>query len=43
MAMMTVNQDRAHFTLWCMMAAPLILGNDLRTMTDETAAILTDR
>ena len=40
---MTVNQDRAHFTLWCMMAAPLILGNDLRTMTDETAAILTDR
>ena len=32
---MTVNQDRAHFTLWCMMAAPLILGNDLRTMTER--------
>lgn len=40
---MPVNQDRAHFTMWCMMAAPLILGNDVRTMSDETAAILLDR
>ena len=40
---MSVNQDRAHFTMWCMMAAPLILGNDVRTMSDETAAIVTDR
>lgn len=37
---MSVNQDRAHFTMWCMMAAPLILGNDLRAMPQETAAIL---
>lgn len=36
------NQDRAHFTLWCMMAAPLILGNDIRAMSDETAAIVLD-
>ena len=27
---MTVNEDRAHFTMWCMMASPLILGNDIR-------------
>ena len=40
---MSVNQDRAHFTMWCMMAAPLILGNDIRAMSDETAAIVTDR
>lgn len=40
---LTVNQERAHFTLWCMMAAPLILGNDIRAMSDETAAILLDR
>ena len=26
---MSVSEDRAHFTLWCMMAAPLILGNDI--------------
>lgn len=24
------EENRAHFTLWCMMAAPLILGNDVR-------------
>ncbi len=40
---MTVNQDRAHFSLWCMMAAPLILGNDLRSMSDETKAIISNK
>ncbi len=25
------EENKAHFTLWCMMAAPLILGNDVRT------------
>lgn len=40
---MSVNQDRAHFTMWCMMAAPLILGNDLRAMPQETAAILLNK
>ena len=27
---LTETQNRTHFSLWCMMAAPLILGNDLR-------------
>lgn len=40
---LSVNQDRAHFTMWCMMASPLILGNDVRNMSDETKAILTNR
>ena len=40
---MSVNEDRAHFSLWCMLAAPLIAGNDLRTMNEETRAILTNR
>ncbi len=40
---LSVNQDRAHFTMWCMMASPLILGNDVRNMRDETKAILTNR
>jgi len=40
---LTENQDRAHFTLWCMMAAPLILGNDVRSMNPRTLAILTNR
>lgn len=38
----TQNQDRAHFTMWCMMAAPLILGNDIRSMSEQTAALVTD-
>ena len=40
---MSVAEDRAHFSLWCMMAAPLIAGNDLRSMGKETAGILTNR
>ena len=40
---MTVNEDRAHFTMWCMLAAPLILGNDLTNMTPETKAIILNR
>ena len=27
---LTETQNKAHFSLWCMMASPLILGNDLR-------------
>lgn len=27
---LTDEENRAHFSLWCMMAAPLILGNDIR-------------
>ena len=37
---MSVNEDRAHFSLWCMMAAPLIAGNDIRTINASTAEIL---
>jgi len=39
---MTVSEDRAHFSMWCMLAAPLMAGNDLRTMNAETRAILTN-
>lgn len=34
------NEDRAHFTLWCMLSAPLILGHDIRTMDDRTRDLL---
>ena len=39
---MTVNEDRAHFSMWCMLAAPLMAGNDLTSMSDATRAILTN-
>jgi alpha-galactosidase len=35
-------ESRAHFSLWCMLAAPLMAGNDVRHMTEETRAILTN-
>ena len=40
---LTLNQNRAHFTLWCMMNAPLILGNDLRKMPDSVLDIVTNK
>jgi alpha-galactosidase len=38
---MTETEYRSHFTLWAMMAAPLIAGNDLRTMSPGIRDILT--
>jgi len=38
---MTIDEYRAHFSLWCVLAAPLIAGNDLRAMGDEVREILT--
>ncbi|HEY9165758.1 MAG TPA: glycoside hydrolase family 27 protein [Candidatus Kryptonia bacterium] len=40
---MTVSEDRAHFSMWCMLAAPLIAGNDLTNMTPDTKRILMNR
>ncbi|MEO7992243.1 MAG: glycoside hydrolase family 27 protein [Chryseolinea sp.] len=40
---MTVLEDRAHFSMWCMLAAPLMAGNDIAKMTKETHAILTNK
>ncbi|MBN2198650.1 MAG: alpha-galactosidase [Candidatus Aminicenantes bacterium] len=39
---MTADEYRAHFSLWCLLAAPLMAGNDLRTMSRETTFILTN-
>ncbi len=37
------TEGRAHFSMWCIMAAPLITGNDLSTMSAATKATLTNR
>ena len=39
---LTYNQNVSHFSLWCMMNSPLILGNDLRTMSDKVKEIVTN-
>jgi alpha-galactosidase len=38
---MSDDEYRAHLSLWAVMAAPLMAGNDLRQMSDATRAILT--
>ena len=40
---MSANEDRAHFSMWCMLAAPLITGNDLRKMSPATLEILANK
>ncbi len=40
---LTFAESRAHFSFWCMLAAPLMAGNDVRHMTPEITAILTDK
>lgn len=40
---LTVNESRAHFTMWCMLAAPLMAGNDITKMTPETKNILINK
>lgn len=40
---LTFDENKAHFSLWCILSAPLMLGNDIRSMTPEILAILTNR
>lgn len=40
---MPQNEARAHFSMWCMLAAPLMAGNDLRDMTFNDQDILTNK
>jgi len=39
---MTTTEYESHFSLWAMLAAPLIAGNDLAAMSDDTRRILTN-
>ena len=40
---MTTPEYRAHFSFWAMLAAPLISGNDVRTMSADTKEILENK
>jgi alpha-galactosidase len=39
---MNKDEYRTHMSLWCLLAAPLLAGNDLSKMTPDTLAILTN-
>jgi alpha-galactosidase len=40
---MTTTEYRSHFSLWAILAAPLMAGNDLEAMTPEIRDILTNK
>jgi len=39
---MTNEEYKTHFSMWCMLAAPMMAGNDLGNMSKETQSILTN-
>lgn len=40
---LTLDESRTHMTLWSILASPLILGNDVRSMTDDVKSILMNK
>jgi alpha-galactosidase len=40
---LTIEENRSHFSLWCMLASPLMLGNDIRQASPEVLEILLDK
>ena len=40
---MTTDEYRTHMSLWAIFAAPLLAGNDVRGMTDDTKSILLNK
>jgi alpha-galactosidase len=40
---MTQDEYRTHMSLWALLAAPLLAGNDLSAMTPDTLAMLTNK
>jgi alpha-galactosidase len=40
---MTATEYRSHFSLWCLLASPLMAGNDIRNMAPDIKEILTNR
>jgi alpha-galactosidase len=40
---MTDIEYRTHFTLWCLMKSPLLIGTDVANMTDATHTILANK
>ena len=40
---LTYEENKSHFSLWAILAAPLMMGNDIRNMSDEVHDILTNK
>jgi alpha-galactosidase len=42
-SLLTFEEYKTHFSIWAMFSSPLMLGCDVRSMTDETLAIVGNR
>jgi alpha-galactosidase len=40
---MTYEEDKTHFSMWCIMHSPLLLGNDLTSISEKTIEIVTNK
>jgi len=40
---LTIHEQRAHFTMWCLMKAPLLLANDLRSIPEPVWDIISNK
>ena len=40
---LTIEEQKVHFALWCIMSAPLFLGNDPRNMTQDEKDIIINK
>jgi len=40
---LTAEEDKSHFSMWCILSAPLVLGNDLTSLTQQTKDIITNK
>ena len=39
---MTYEEDKSHFSMWCMMSTPLLIGTDLCSISEQTLSILSN-
>lgn len=39
---LTRLEEQTHFGMWCMLSSPLLIGCDVRTMDDQTRALVTN-
>lgn len=39
---LTTEEDKSHFSMWCIMSSPLVLGNDMTNISQTTKNILTN-
>lgn len=40
---LSFEEDKSHFSMWCILSSPLVLGNDLTKMNAQTKEILTNK